>query len=175
VLAIAREFHGRSRVLLREEALEDSVKAANWTSCTHVVFSCHGTAGKRFNGLILSQQVPGAKENGFLMWQEAINCEFDADVMVLSACETGKGEVRRGEGVAGLVRAMMIAGSRAVVASLWSVNDPATAQLTARFFHKLIKEKKSKRTALREAKLELLRTQDYADPYYWAGFAIYGD
>jgi CHAT domain-containing protein/tetratricopeptide (TPR) repeat protein len=163
------------RLHLRADATEDRVKESGLEKYKYVLFSCHGLSGKSFNGLALSQNIPGAKENGYLLWQEAMNCSFDADMIVLSACETGTGKLQPGEGIMGLTRAMLYAGSRSVVASLWSVNDPATKELMVGFFTKLVKEGKDKATALREAKLDMMRGGKYAHPYYWAPFVMYGE
>jgi len=104
-----------------------------------------------------------------------MNCNFNADLIVLSACQTGKGELRRGEGMTGMMRSMMIAGSRSVLASLWNVNDEAAAKLTTSFFRGLMVKGQSASEALRFAKLELLNSRVHAAPYYWAPFVIYGE
>lgn len=99
--------------------------------------------------------------------------KLQADLVMLSACETGLGVTRRYEGVYSLARAFLYAGSRSVGASLWRVDDASTAQLMEAFYQRY-QQGVAKDEALRQAQLELLR-KGYADPYYWAGFMLIGD
>ena len=111
------------------------------------------------------------------------------DTVVLSACETGLGQVAGGEGLLGLQRAFLVAGANTTVASLWKVHDAATARLMQRFYENLWDKKMGKLAALREAQIWMLRDQgnrgltvpaqpaDKASlpPYYWAAFVLSGD
>ncbi len=118
------------------------------------------------------------------------------ELVVLSACETGLGEVAGGEGLLGLQRAYQVADAKTVVASLWSVNDDATGLLIAEFYRNLWEKKLPKGEALRQAQLKMLRGElrpgesrltearglkrpdplsDYRKPYYWAPFILSGD
>lgn len=101
--------------------------------------------------------------------------KLNADLVTLSACRTGLGKVVTGEGVLGLTRAFMYAGTSSVVASLWNVNDIATAELMTTFYRKL-KAGLPKDEALRQAKLEMLKGKQLAwrQPYYWASFVLAG-
>ncbi|HEX2645355.1 MAG TPA: CHAT domain-containing protein, partial [Thermoanaerobaculia bacterium] len=112
---------------------------------------------------------------------------LDADLVVLSACETDSGEIRGGEGIIGLTRAFQYAGARSVLASLWRVEDEATAELMQRFYRHL-KAGKPKDEALRAAQIELIRSpihipngrggqteRTVAAPYFWAALQLVGD
>jgi len=175
--SIAGIFGGKT-LITRCAATGDTIRNGDWTGYSHVLFSCHGYSGRHFNGLILSSDRDGKPESKLLLWQHMAACKFDADLMVLSACETGLGEFIRGEGITGLVRAAMLAGSRAVAASLWNVHDEGASILTVSFFRFLIGKKMNAREALRAAKLEMaagVHGKRFTSPYYWAGFVLYGE
>jgi CHAT domain-containing protein/tetratricopeptide (TPR) repeat protein len=117
----------------------------------------------------------GHAEPGFLRANDIYNLKLPADLVVLSACETGLGKEIRGEGIVGLTRGFMYAGSPRVIVSLWSVNDRATEELMAAFYQKLLKEKLSPAAALRQAQVTMLREKQWTAPYYWAAFVEQGE
>ena len=96
---------------------------------------------------------------------------LNADLVALSACQTGKGRLRRGEGVTSIARAFMLSGSRGVLCSLWSVNDQATAALMATIYSK-IQNGSNTADAVRDAKLEMI--DNNVPPFYWAAFIAAG-
>jgi CHAT domain-containing protein len=100
---------------------------------------------------------------------------LSADLTVLSACQTALGREIRGEGLVGLTRSFMYAGVPRVVATLWKIDDAATAELMRAFYRALLKEGRGPAAALRAAQLELARTPAWSAPYYWAGFVLQGD
>ena len=100
---------------------------------------------------------------------------LDANLVVLSACQTALGKEIRGEGLVGLARAFMYAGAPRVVASLWQVNDVATAELMRRFYRGMLHDKLRPAAALRAAQTEIARDPRWTSPYFWAGFALQGD
>ena len=106
---------------------------------------------------------------------EIYNLELRADLVVLSACQTALGSEFKGEGLVALTRGFLAAGAPRVVASLWSVDDRATAELMGRFYRGLIAGKLAPGAALRRAQLELAGSPRWKSPYYWAGFALQGD
>jgi CHAT domain-containing protein len=95
--------------------------------------------------------------------------------VVLSACETGLGKLVRGEGMVGLTRAFLYAGTPSVLVSLWNVSDMSTAALMGEFYKNMVKNKRSKTDALRKAQLTLIKNEKYAHPFYWAPFILVGD
>jgi CHAT domain-containing protein len=101
---------------------------------------------------------------------------LDADLAVLSACETGNGRISPGEGVIGMSWAFLVAGTRSVVVSQWRVNSASTSRLMNSFYQGLASQNdassQNKSQALREASLRLLRDRRYHHPFYWAGFVL---
>jgi CHAT domain-containing protein len=143
-------------------------------------FACHGFLDERFplnSGLALTipETAGPGKENGLLQaWEIFEGLRINADLVTLSACETGLGKEMGGEGLIGLTRAFQYAGARTVLSSLWSVSDESTAVLMKHFYTNL-KQGKPKAEALRLAQAEMMRSEKYSHPFYWAGFVLNGD
>jgi len=144
-----------------------------------VHFSTHGLLDSRhpeLSGLVLSLvDEAGRPQEGFLRLQDIYTLRLNADLVVLSACQTGLGKDVRGEGVIGLVRGFMYAGSPRVMASMWEVDDAATAELMKRFYRGVLQEKLTPAAALRAAQLEMLRKSHWQSPYYWGAFVLQGE
>ena len=116
-----------------------------------------------------------SSEDGFLHPSEILDLDLNADLVVLSACQSGLGKLVRGEGMIGLTRAFMYAGTPSVIASLWSVADESTSVLMDEFYKYLIKENLGKTESLRKAKVSLINSKKYSHPFYWAPFILTGD
>jgi CHAT domain-containing protein len=139
-----------------------------------VHFACHARADgvdPLGSGLLLA---PAGSDAGLLTAADVVSkWRLRADVVMLSACETAVGQVRRYEGMYGLARAFLYAGARSVGASLWRVGDVSTARLMGAFYREYVAGV-GKAEALRRAQVELLRDKQYADPYYWSCFVLMG-
>jgi len=189
---ISRHFPGRNRVLLAEDATEEQAKHLP-KEATVIHFACHAKADGRFPldsylALTLPPDPKPGQDNGLLQaWEIFESVRLDADLVVLSACETALGKETAGEGIIGLTRAFQYAGAESVVASLWSVADASTAALMERFYAHL-SEGLAKDEALRRAQIDLLngpvrvtdpdgteRDFDATHPFFWAPFQLTGD
>jgi CHAT domain-containing protein len=164
----------KSVVYPREQASEDNAKAPQMKDFDYIHFACHGLLDGDFQSLVLSQ-IPGAKEDGYFTLNEIMNCDYNAKLVVLSACRTGSGKLERVEGVTGLTQAVMHAGTPAVVASLWDVDDTATKELMLHFYRNMLEKNLDKAEALRQAKLELIKNEKYRSPLFWSAFVMYGE
>src|SRR5262245_16497739 len=142
-------------------------------------FATHGLLNSRspeLSGIVLSLvDEAGRAQEAFLRAYEIYNLKLNADLVVLSACSTALGKEIKGEGLAGLTRGFMYAGTPRVIASLWNVRDEATAELMKRFYRNMLIGKSSPAAALREAQISMWREPRWAAPYYWAGFALQGE
>ncbi|MBD6618667.1 CHAT domain-containing protein [Komarekiella sp. 'clone 1'] len=142
-------------------------------------FATHGFADStnpELSGIVLSLvDKQGKSQKGFLRLNEIFNLDFPAELVVLSACETGLGQEIKGEGLVGLIRGLMYAGASRVVVSLWSVDDEATSLLMQQFYSQMLQQGKSPAAALRAAQLELWKQEQWRNPYSWAGFTLLGE
>jgi CHAT domain-containing protein len=168
---------GPRDLLIGFEATEINVKSKDLTRYQYLHFAVHGTLAYdvpylKEPALVLAFD-PESKEDGFLTLSEIYGLKLNADLVTLSACKTGLGQRIPGEGVIGLSRAFMDAGSRAVLVSLWEVEDQSTALLMEEFYRQLAKGVE-KVEALKMAK-EYLRKKGYENPYFWAAFILVGD
>lgn len=129
------------------------------------------------SGIMFSQvTATGQKEEGLLQLPEIYNLNLDhAELVVLSACETGFGKDVRGEGLASLSRGFIYAGARSVIGSLWKVDDAASAELMTKFYEGMFKEGLTPSAALRQAKESMWRSGRYRAPFYWAAFVLQGE
>jgi CHAT domain-containing protein len=167
-----------SQIFLGANATEDRAKALI-PNARKIHFAIHAILDENHplnSALVLTvpEKWTEGQENGLLQaWEIFEQVRLKADLVVLSACETGLGREERGEGLIGLTRAFQYAGARSVLASMWRVDDRRTAELMTQFYAQL-QSGKSKDEALRAAQLAILR-RNPADPYYWAAFSLIGD
>lgn len=130
----------------------------------------------QWSGILLSRvNRNGASQNGFLQLSDIYHLKLSAKLVVLSSCNSGLGNEVKGEGLIGLTRGFMYAGSKSVVASLWKVDDRATSELMSRFYRAMLQDNLSPAAALRVAKESLRRESRWRAPYYWAAFVIQGE
>jgi CHAT domain-containing protein len=161
------------------EASRATAMRADLATYRIVHFATHGflnTEQPELSGLVLSLvDRHGRAQDGFLRMNDIYNLRLPADLVVLSACQTALGKAIRGEGLVGLTRGFMYAGARRVVASLWQVDDLATAELMRIFYRRMLKDRLSPSAALRAAQQELSRDPRWASPYYWSAFVLQGE
>jgi CHAT domain-containing protein len=161
------------------DASRQTVLSNQLSHYRYVHFATHGYLDSQqpeLSAIVLSMvNEQGHPEDGFLRVHDIYNLQLSADVVVLSACQTGLGKEIKGEGLVGLTRGFMYAGAARVVVSLWSVSDKATADLMARFYSKMLTGKLRPAAALRAAQLEVAQQKSWSSPYYWAAFVIQGE
>jgi CHAT domain-containing protein len=177
VLTASKTIGPDSVILLGSNATETAFKAEPLADFKIVHVAAHGFVDTQFperSGLVLGVD-PSSHDDGLLQVREIIRLHFNADLVTLSACNTGVGKIEGEEGVTNLVEAFLVSGARAVVASLWSADDTYTGKLMERFYAHIV-QGQSKAAALRQAKLDLL-AQDggRVSPYYWGAFVVVGE
>ena len=142
-------------------------------------FATHGVIDlehPELSGIVLSMvNEQGKEQDGYVRLYEIYNLDLPADLVVLSACQTGVGKQVRGEGLIALTRGFMYAGAASVIASLWKVDDSATAELMALFYKEMFTNGKKPAAALREAQRQMSERKRWQSPYYWAGFVLQGE
>ncbi|MBW4445442.1 MAG: CHAT domain-containing protein [Spirirestis rafaelensis WJT71-NPBG6] len=142
-------------------------------------FATHGilnTVRPELSGVVMSLvDEQGTPQNGFLRLRDIFNLRLPAELVVLSACQTGQGQEVKGEGIIGLTRGFMYAGAARVLVSLWKVDDQATAELMKRFYRGMLQEKLTPAAALRQAQVEMSQIPQWSSPYYWAAFVLQGE
>ncbi len=176
-------------IYLGSKATKKTLMGLDLTQYHILHFATHAVMGDEVKwinqpALILSPDLTGQADDGLLKMSEIFNLRLNASLVVLSACETARGKLSRGEGIVGLTSAFLFAGSRSVVASLWNVNDESTSFFMESFYTHL-KSGVSEADALREARLETMRKQirstvtgeqeSLASPYFWAPFVLIGE
>jgi len=145
-----------------------------------VHFATHGMLNNvhpELSGIVLSLvDKEGRQQDGFFRLQDIYNLKLPAELVVLSACQTGLGKEVKGEGLVGLTRGFMYAGAPRVVASLWKVDDRATSELMKRFYQGMLgQERLRPAEALRQAQLSIWKQKQWREPYYWAAFVLQGE
>jgi hypothetical protein len=168
------------RVILTDfDANVEKVKGGSLGDFRIIHFATHGIFNDErpeLSGLVLSRvDEQGRRRDGFLRTEDVYNLRLNADLVVLSACRTGLGHNVNGEGILGITRGFMYAGSRSIVASLWKVSDEATAELMGHFYRAMFRKRLPPSAALRDAKEQMWRQERWRPPYYWAAFVMQGE
>ncbi len=163
-----------TEILLEDQALESIIKTKNLHDYRYIHFATHGLVNEASPELsrlsLFEQEADG--EDGNLFSGEIYNLDLSANLVTLSACETGLGKISEGEGIIGLSRAFAYAGASNILVSLWSVSDQSTAQLMIDFYENIENDNYSE--ALKQAKKKLISHPVYSKPFYWAPFIIVG-
>jgi CHAT domain-containing protein/Tfp pilus assembly protein PilF len=170
---------GKGLEILDFKANRDAALNSRLAGYRIVHFATHGLLNNEhpeLSGLVLSLvDENGKPQDGFLQLEDIYNLKLPVDLVVLSGCETGLGEDVSGEGLIGLTRGFMYAGASRIVASLWSVNDVATAEFMTLFYKAMLRDKLQPAAALRRAQIEMRQQRRWNSPYYWAAFEIQGE
>ncbi|MBI3949134.1 MAG: CHAT domain-containing protein [Acidobacteria bacterium] len=175
IASLAEHHRWRPTVWLGFEANEENFKGRNLPSYRVVHLATHAVADDQdgsFSAFVLSQGEKKAGEDGVLTAAEIARLRFNADLVVLSGCETSTGQKTPAEGIIGLSRAFIVAGAQRVCGSLWKVEDTSTQKLMVAFYEGLLAEGFSTPRALQQAKMRLLHSG--AAPFYWAPFILVG-
>jgi CHAT domain-containing protein len=176
IAKLARASGSQADVWLDFDASETNLHERKLDNYRILHFATHGLLDAerpQFTGLALSL-VGQTNADGFLRVDEVFNLRLGAPLVMLSACETGLGKERRGEGVIGLTRAFMYAGAPTVGVSLWSVGDQSTAVLMPEFYRRLLAGGGSA-AAMRASQLSMIAGKKYSAPFYWSPFVLVGD
>ena len=183
IVKLAKTSGAQADMWLDLDANEGNIETRDVTKYRVVHIATHGLLNAerpQFTGLVLSL-VGNKSEDGFLRTDEVFNLRLGSPLVMLSACETGLGKEKRGEGVMGLTRAFMYAGAPTVGVSLWSVADKSTAELMTDFYKRLLGSSAaepasvSPSAAMRDAQLAMIAGKKYSAPFYWAPFVLVGD
>ena len=174
----AAQFMGPgSIVLFGSRATKENVVAEPLVDFKILHFAVHGVADEHNpdRSALVFREGTTPNDDGLLQVRDIRRLSLDADLVTLSACDTGVGKIEGEEGVDSLTGAFLMAGARNVLASLWSVNDRWTATLMDKFYHNLAAGMDVSR-ALRQAKLDILNQYGATvPPRYWAGFVLFGE
>ena len=176
---LAKASGGQADVWLDLDANEDNVVTRDVSKYRIIHVATHGLLNAerpQFTGVVLSL-VGNKTHDGFVRTDEVFNLRLGSPLVMLSACETGLGKEKRGEGVMGLTRAFMYAGAPTVGVSLWSVADKSTADLMTDFYKRLLTagDTTTSSSALRGAQLAMIADKKYSAPFFWAPFVLVGD
>ncbi|MFL5728500.1 MAG: CHAT domain-containing protein [Cytophagaceae bacterium] len=166
----------KTSIFLKKEANEGIVKSPELSNYKYLHFATHGVVDEEKPELSKIYLTATGDEDGDLYSGEIYNLNIKADLVTLSACETGLGMVSKGEGIIGLTRALLYAGSNNVLVSLWSVSDRSTAELMTSFYENLldVQKKTNYAAAVRSGKLKLIQAKEFSHPYFWAPFILIG-
>ncbi len=162
--------------VLNDKATESFVKNTDLKDYRYIHIATHGivnTEEPKLSGLVFYPEKAG--NDGILYSGEIYNLQMNADLVVLSACETGIGKISKSEGVIGLSRALLYAGAKNIIVSLWKVSDESTTELMTDFYIGLIIDKEDKATALYDAKIKMIENGgNFAHPFFWSPFVLIG-
>jgi len=178
VLAISANVKDdRKKVLLGNEANEAELKDKLRSGSPRVLhLATHGIVDPfepASSNVVLCPDAQG-REDGYLYTLEILALPMDVGLVVVSACESARGQVSRSEGVVGLSRAFIASGAEGLVASLWAVSDESSAELMKEFYNSMLDDKRTAAMALNDARLALIQHPDYAHPFYWSPFIMIG-
>ena len=172
---IAKLFPSNAFIATGSDANESLVKSEKIANYRYLHFATHGVVDETSPELSRIFLQTAAQEDGNVYSGEIFNMTLNSDLTVLSACQTGLGKFSKGEGVIGLSRALVYAGSKNIMVSYWSVADESTSILMTDFYKYLLEQPTPDfRAALKKAKIQMIAGGKYSAPYYWAPFVLIG-
>jgi CHAT domain-containing protein len=182
VTSVTKSFGSAgSKVFIGRGASEKTFRALAPTYAT-IHLATHGVLDNRhplYSHLLLTKTEGDLENDGLLEAREIMNMKLDADLAVLSACETASGKIAPGEGVIGMSWAFFVAGTRSMLVSQWKVNSASTSHLMVAFYKNLnssgVYSRSPNATALRDAAVQTMKDRLYRHPFYWAGFIMIGN
>lgn len=162
----------KTSIFFKKQANESLLKATDMQSYRYIHLATHGVVDESNPELSQILLNPGSKDDGNLYSGEIYNLKINADLVTLSACETGLGKISEGEGIIGLSRALIYSGANNIMVSLWSVADKSTSDLMIDFYNDV--DRTTFSGALKTAKLKMIKNKESSAPYYWAPFILVG-
>jgi len=170
------ENKGRmSKVLLEDDANEEAIKSRSLLDVGYLHIASHGFVNQdkpKLSGILLANT--STTQDNVLYSGEIQNLDLNTYLTTLSACQTGMGKVSTGEGLIGLTRSLIYAGSQNLLVSLWNLNDPCAKDFMVSFYASHLLKQQTLSSATREAKLELMNIPKYSSPYYWSPYILVG-
>jgi CHAT domain-containing protein len=170
---------GQSRIITGFQANRNLVLDGSLAGYDILHLATHSLIDTRhpaLSGLVLSLvDAEGRPQDGLLRLQDLYSLHLDAELVVLSGCQTALGKEIRGEGLVGLMHGFMSAGAERILASLWQVQDQATASLMSHLYENLLHQGQAPAAALRTAQLQIRAQTRWRDPYFWAAFTAHGN
>jgi CHAT domain-containing protein/tetratricopeptide (TPR) repeat protein len=177
IFKIFEENNKKAVLKTHKYANEEYIKSGVLKDFRFLHIATHGMVNEdkpELSCILLAQDTTSLEDN-ILFLGEIYNLELNADLTVLSACETGLGKIEEGEGVIGLTRALLYAGSKNIIVSLWQVSDESTNQLMVDFYKNIFEdEEKTFSEHLSKSKLKLINEGQYAHPFFWSPFVLIG-
>lgn len=168
-----------AKIISGEAASRESVFAAEIADYRIIHFATHSLMNEEhpeMTGIAMSRyDKNGQQREGFVRLNDIYDLKLSADLVVLSSCNSGIGKEIRGEGIIGLTRGFLQAGSKSVLASAWKVEDNATAELMEKFYAALLTEKLTPPQALRKAQIQMRQHPRWQSPFFWAAFTVQGE
>ncbi len=166
-----------TKIYLHKDAKEENIKLVDIKNFSNIHFATHGFINEekpKLSGLIFSDIFTNSSEDGILNMEEILNLQLNANLVVLSSCESGFGKVMKGEGIMALTRSFLYAGAKNLIVSLWKVDDKYTAELMINLYKNIL-DNQSLSSALRKAKLNLIKERKYSYPLDWGAFVLIGE
>ena len=176
IFKLFEEHQKSGKMYLHNSATESSLKSDDMKKSRFIHIATHGIINEenpKLSGVIFAVPEKGTMDDGVLYSGEIYNLQLNADLVTLSACETGLGTIVKGEGLLGLTRGFMYAGAKNLLVSLWQVADKSTAELMMQFYRNILNNQPYS-TALRNAKLAMIKKGKYAHPVEWSPFILTG-